>query len=238
MIFSSYGHDTHAGNVRSHNEDSYKVDPGFGLSVLADGMGGHEGGEVASHIVVEHVDKAVRNGEPLAQAVVGAHHAVLEAVEKGQGRAGMGSTALALLVNSGNFEIAWVGDSRAYLWNGEQLTQLTKDHSLVQHLVDQGEITEEEARTHPQRNYITQAIGMTGLRKLQVGQINGRLHDGQQILLCSDGLSGEVSTPEMEEILKLDIAPQQKVDLLIQKALDNGGGDNVTVLLIAAKHEN
>ena len=137
-------------------------------------------------------------------------------------------------IDGENFEIVWVGDSRAYLWDGEILAQVTKDHSLVQVLVDEGSITPAEARVHPQRNYVTQAIGMSDLQTLEVGRVQGRLVQGQQFLLCSDGLSGEVSDTEISEILKLDLDEKQKTDLLIQKSLDNGGADNVTVLLVSA----
>jgi protein phosphatase len=135
------------------------------------------------------------------------------------------------------FEIVWVGDSRAYHWDGEALTQVTKDHSLVQVLVDEGSITAAEARVHPQRNYVTQAIGMSDLQTMEVGRVQGRLIQGQQLLLCSDGLSGEVSDAEIAEILKLELNEKQKTYLLVQKSLDNGGTDNVTVLLVPAVTE-
>lgn len=234
MAFHNCGHDTHVGNVRGHNEDCYLVDIEHNFGVLADGMGGHEGGEIASRIVVDCVSNEIRDGRPMPEALVQAHHAVRRAAENGQGKPGMGSTALALKIEQQQFEIVWVGDSRAYLWDGEQLTQLTKDHSLVQQLVDEGSITPAEARVHPQRNYITQAIGMSDLSTLEVGRVQGCLYRHQQLLLCSDGLSGEVSPAEMEEILRLELDERQKVDLLIQKSLENGGTDNVTVLLVSA----
>lgn len=234
MAFSDYGHDTHAGNVRAHNEDSYKIDVELGLGVLADGMGGHESGEVASRIVVKSVCKEVRDGKPMAEAMVLAHHAVLDAAKNGKGRDGMGATALAVKVSSDRFEVVWVGDSRAYIWSDGQLTPLTKDHSLVQRMVDEGTITPDEARVHPQRNYVTQALGMPVLQRLEVGRVQGTFYRGQQLLLCSDGLTGEVSLPEIEQVCGLDLTEQQKVDLLIQKTLDNGGSDNVTVLLVSA----
>jgi len=232
MAFSNCGHVTHIGNVRTHNEDAYHVDAEHNFGVLADGMGGHEGGEIASRIVVESVCREIREGRPMAEALVQAHHAVRKAANNGEGKPGMGSTALVLKINDENFEIVWVGDSRAYLWDGKTLTQITKDHSLVQQLVDDGSITPEQARIHPQRNYVTQAIGMSDLHTMEVGCVQGHFHLGQQILLCSDGLSGEVSDPEITEILKLDLNEKQKTDLLIQKSLDNGGSDNVTVLLV------
>lgn len=231
MAFSGCGHDSHVGNVRAHNEDSYAVDADIGFGVLADGMGGHEGGEVASQIVVDCVSTEVREGRSMAEALVTAHNAVLDAAKNGKGREGMGSTAIAVKFDTEQFEIVWVGDSRAYLWDGEQLTQLTRDHSLVQHMVDEGTITAAEACVHPQRNYITQAIGMSELHTMEVGRVQGNLYRNNQFLLCSDGLSGEVSPAEIAEVLGLDLNEQQKADLLIQKALGNGGSDNVTVVL-------
>jgi serine/threonine protein phosphatase PrpC len=233
MAFSNCGHVTHVGNVRQHNEDAYRIDTEHNFGVLADGMGGHEGGEIASRIVVECVSQGIREGRPMADALVQAHHAVRKAANNGEGKPGMGSTALALKMDDDRFEIVWVGDSRAYLWDGGTLTQITKDHSLVQTLVDEGSITPAEARVHPQRNYITQAIGMSDLQTMQVGRVQGHLSQGQQLLLCSDGLSGEVSDAEIAEILKLELNEKQKTDLLIQKSLDNGGADNVTVLLVS-----
>ena len=234
MAFSNCGHVTHVGNVRQHNEDAYRIDAEHNFGVLADGMGGHEGGEIASRIVVECVCDALREGRSMADALVQAHHAVRKAAENGEGKPGMGSTAVVLKIDNEDFEIVWVGDSRAYYWDGKTLSQVTKDHSLVQTLVDDGSITAEEARFHPQRNYVTQAIGMSDLKTMEVGRVKGRLHQGQQLLLCSDGLSGEVSDFEIVEILKLELSEKQKVDLLIQKSLDNGGSDNVTVLLVPA----
>ncbi len=234
MTIFTCGHDTHIGHIRPQNEDCYLIDAELRLGVLADGMGGHECGEVASKIVVEQIRREVRSGTSLAEALVKAHHAVLAAVRDGKGRAGMGSTALAVKIDDDSFEVVWVGDSRAYLWSHGALTQITRDHSLVQLMVDQGDITAEEAEFHPQRNFITQAIGMESLSRLEVGLVRGRLYPGQQILLCSDGLSGELSVDEITAILSQQADEQAKVDQLIQTALDNGGSDNVTVLLVSA----
>lgn len=234
MVFRCCGHSSHTGNVRDHNEDSYLIDIEHNFGVLADGMGGHEGGEIASKIVVDCVSRELREGKPMAEALVLAHHAVRRAADNGEGKPGMGSTALVLKIEGDHFEVVWVGDSRAYLWDDGQLVQLTKDHTLVQHMVDEGKITLAEARVHPQRNYITQAIGMSAMNHLEVGRVQGRLYSDQQVMLCSDGLSGELTPPEIIEILSLKLDERQKVDLLIQKALDNGGLDNVTVVLVSA----
>ncbi len=234
MAFHRCAYDSHTGNVRDHNEDSCLIDIEYNFGVLADGMGGHEGGEIASKIVVDCVSNELRNGKPMAEALVLAHYEVRKAANNGEGKPGMGSTAIALKIEGDAFEVVWVGDSRAYLWDNGQLVQLTKDHSLVQRMVDVGTITEAEARVHPKRNYITQAIGMSDLSSMEGGRVQGQLNQDHQILLCSDGLSGELLVPEIKEILSLELNEQQKVDLLIQKALDNGGIDNVTVLLVSA----
>jgi len=228
------GHGTHVGKVRPHNEDSYLVDAEIGFSVLADGMGGHDGGEIASQIVVTHINADIHDGQLMVDAMINAHGAVLDAARKGEGRVGMGSTAVAIKMDDERFEIAWVGDSRAYCWDGVQLIQITKDHSLVQQMVDEGSITAEEASIHPQRNYITQSLGMPESQKLTVGQIKGRIYNSYQFLLCSDGLSDEVTHSEISGILGLDLTEQQKTDLLIKKAVDNGGSDNITVVLFSA----
>ena len=228
------GHGTHVGKVRPHNEDSYLVDAEFGFSVLADGMGGHEGGEIASQIVANSVSADIHDGKMMVDALVNAHNAVLYAAKNGGGRLGMGSTAVAIRLDEESFEIAWVGDSRAYCWDGEQLIQITKDHSLVQQMIDEGSITAEEASTHPRRNYITQSMGMPESQELSVGQIEGRLYSGYQFLLCSDGLTDEVTHSEISGILGLDLDEQQKADRLIQRAVDNGGADNITVVLFSA----
>ena len=174
MAFSNCGHMTHVGNVRQHNEDAYRIDAEYNFGVLADGMGGHEGGEIASRIVVECVSDEVRAGRPMADALVQAHRAVRKAAENGEGKPGMGSTALALKIDNDVFEIVWVGDSRAYHWDGEVLTQVTKDHSLVQTLVDEGSITAAEARVHPQRNYVTQAAFLERLHDASREDLRGK----------------------------------------------------------------
>lgn len=238
MTICVCGHDTHVGKVRDLNEDCYLVDSENGFCVLADGMGGHEGGELASQIVVDSVSAAFRAGKPLPEALISAHRAVIAAANDGRGREGMGATVIALKVSGGEFEIVWVGDSRVYLWDGDDLTQLTKDHSLVQHLVDTGTITAAQAIDHPQRHFVTQAIGMPQLHKMAVGRIQGVMKPAYRFLLCSDGLSGEVSHAEMSEVLGCDLSEQQKVDMLINRALENGGSDNVTVILLSARQKS
>lgn len=227
---------SHAGHRRSHNEDSCALFPELGLYVVADGMGGHEAGEVASRIVVDHVAGAVAAGEALERAVAGAHDAVLAAAAGGNGHQGMGSTVVAALLDGDRYRIAWAGDSRAYRM-ARGLERLTRDHSLVQEMLDQGQINESEARRHPERNLITRAMGMPDQGPVGVETVDGRLGPGQYLLLCSDGLTEELSDDEIKSRLASGEAPDRLVSGLVDAALAAGGRDNITVVLIQAPGE-
>lgn len=222
------------GRVRAHNEDAWIARPEQGLWVVADGMGGHSAGEVASHLAVREIAARVARGADLERAIREAHDAILEAVAMGQGALGMGTTVVALSLQGSRYRIAWVGDSRAYLWNGRSLRQLTTDHSYVQRLVDSGLITARDAQYHPERHTVAQALGVA--TAIQVESVTGTLIKGEQVLLCSDGLSGEVEEGEIEKRLARG-DPQQQVDALVAAALEGGGADNVTVVVVSAPPE-
>ena len=225
------GRGTHTGCVRDHNEDSFRFDEQVGVWVVADGMGGHSAGEVASGIVVERVERAVASGETLVDALHQANDAVIELASGTHGRRGMGSTAVVLRILSDRYEIAWVGDSRAYRWNGNELQLLTRDHSLVQELLDTGSISAEEAINHPHKHLITRAVGMNN-GNLEVEQVGGALGREDCFLICSDGLTGELSEGEISNFFR-DLGNEQDiVDCLIDAALERGGRDNVTVLVV------
>lgn len=232
----SYGCATHTGHVRTHNEDTFYADPEAGIWLVADGMGGHRGGAIASSILGEYIPAEIGRGASVKEAVARSHQAILDAVEHGQGIQGMGSTVVVLHIEENHYEIAWVGDSKAYLWDGA-LRPLTRDHSVVQRLLDAGAIDAQEAKQHPQRSLLTQVLGSTALGQAQVDSISGTLKPKQQILLCSDGLTNEVDAEQVAAVLKQDLSPQEKVDRLIQAALDGGGKDNVTVVLVSAAAE-
>ena len=233
MTVLNYGYGTDIGYKSEHNEDCYFADPETGLWLIADGMGGHEAGEVASAIVSETISQAVsEKSSSLIEAIQESHTAVLSASERGIGARGMGSTVIALQVNPSGYEVAWVGDSRAYLWDGE-LKQISRDHSYVQKLLDSGAITEEEAITHPNRNIITQSLG-ADVPQVNVDQVRGQFAPPQKILLCSDGLTDEVLDGEIAVILEQGGDDQTIVNNLISSALMHGGKDNVTVLLVSA----
>ncbi|MDH5612648.1 MAG: protein phosphatase 2C domain-containing protein [Gammaproteobacteria bacterium] len=233
MVELSYGASTDVGNVRDHNEDCYLAVPSLGLWLIADGMGGHACGEVASDIVVRTIGEAIGNGDELANAIQKAHRAILESVEKGIGKRGMGSTVVAIHVSGHHYKLAWVGDSRAYLWDGK-LKQISKDHSLVQMLLDTGNLTEREAMNHPQKNIIYQNLGAKDVDAVNVGIIEGQFYKNQKILLCSDGLSDELPRDEIAEVLGEYDNDQKITDGLISAVLKTSANDNVTVVVVAA----
>ncbi len=229
-----YAHITHPGLTRQHNEDNYLINEDAGLWVVADGMGGHACGEVASQIVVDLIDDKVNQGAGLKEAVATAHHIVLIAADQRMGLPGMGSTVVAARFHADHYEIAWVGDSRAYLWDQGKLKQLTRDHSFVQQMVDAGTISKREAAVHPHRNVITQAIGADDLDQLEVGTVHVPMYKGQKLLLCSDGLTDEVRDEAIASILASTENEQDKVNHLLQRALASGGSDNITIILVSA----
>ena len=230
-----FGHSTHVGLRREHNEDTYYADADLGLWLVADGMGGHEYGEVASALARDTLVREVGNGVELVRAIQLADEEIIRHSTRSSEALPMGTTIAALrLQESGEFEIAWVGDSRVYAWH-DGLKQLSQDHSYVQELVDQGAITSEQARSHPHRNVVTQALGVTDPQSLRVASVHGQLTPGMQLLLCSDGLTEEVKDSAIAAIVgRQDLTPQECVDHLILAALDGGGSHDVTVILVRA----
>lgn len=225
---------THTGLVRQLNEDSYLAAPEVNLWAIADGMGGHEAGEVASRIAVQEVLYGIKSGMSLSSAVDSAHYAIQKAASQGEGGRNMGSTIVAVKLHDADYEIVWVGDSRAYLWNG-RLTQLTKDHSYVQSLLDAGLIDKDQIPEHPYRNVISQALGTGGPdnEDIKADFVSGQLGRSDTLLLCSDGLTSAVPDQEISAILAESEENQVKVNRLIQAALTAGGKDNITVVVIS-----
>ena len=223
---------THSGLKRLQNEDCYAADAKLGLWLVADGIGGHSFGEVASAIVKTQVTEAYAAGKTLTDAIHSAHRAVLEEVSRRDENLGMGSTVVALALTGRRYQIAWVGDSRAYSWNGKTLRQLSHDHSHVSELVDSGLISGPEAATHPERHVLTQSIGVSDEMALQPGTVSGELKAGEQILLCSDGLTDELTDANIEQLLRGSASVDSQVDTLLNAALTAGGRDNVTVVMV------
>ncbi len=229
-----YGAGTNVGNIRDNNEDSYVCDEDKDLWIIADGMGGLGFGEVASAITTYTVTTLIREGHGVNQAIELAHKNIKEYAKTDALGTDMGTTIVLLLSHGSLYNIFWVGDSRAYLIDKAQMKQVTVDHSLVQALIDQGELTREEAETDPRKNAVTRALGVQGLETVRADSISERWQPGQKILLCSDGLTDCVSDADIESIIRDGGSDQEITDRLIQAALDGGGKDNVTIILVSA----
>ena len=234
---SNYGHITHPGLVRAHNEDNYLIDEEHGLWVVADGMGGHACGEVASQIAVDLIHDRVSHGSSLQDAVAESHHIVQMAADQRMGLPGMGSTVVAVQFHDDHSEIAWVGDSRAYLWEKGALRQVSRDHSYIQQMLDSGAISQSEAFVHPHRNVITQAIGADDLEHVEVGITRIPMYKNLTIILCSDGLSDEVRDEDIADIMAQPGNEQDKANVLLQSALKSGGKDNITIVIVSTPDE-
>lgn len=226
---------THPGKVRDLNEDCFEANDKLGLWLVADGVGGHARGEVASEMVRSTLVDKVAAGRGLVDSIKAAHSAVLHAAGQMSDARGMGSTVVAARVNDNDYQIAWVGDSRAYLFN-TALQQLSVDHSYVQMLLEDDLITVEEARTHPEKNIITQSVGEAGIKELDVGVCEGKFRPGDILLLCSDGLNDEIDDSAIVMQLQQANSLEEKANCLIASALESGGRDNCTVVLI--KYDN
>ena len=225
---------TDVGRVRDGNEDDFldQADR-LGLVAVADGMGGHRAGEVASATALEALRAAVAAGEPLREAIEGANEAVLEKSESNHELHGMGTTLTAgMLGADGSLTVGHVGDSRAYLIRGGELRQITDDHSLVEEMVRGGELTPEQAEVHPQRSIITRALGIDPQVDVDVYPVE--LQPGDRILLCSDGLTTMVRPEEIANILGREPDPRRAAQLLVDAANAAGGEDNVTAVIIEA----
>jgi protein phosphatase len=222
------------GRVRELNEDSVLARPEIGLWAVADGMGGYGGGDVASHAVVE----ALRALAPTASAAL-----LLDAFEQKVFRVNsdlralalageveiVGTTLVALLVHSEHFACVWCGDSRAYLRRDGVLSQISRDHSEVQELIDRGLLDEEKAKTWPRRNVVTRALGAADSPELDL--VDGRIYSGDRFLLCSDGLTTHVARDEIAATLSVANA-QSAVDRLLGLTLERGASDNTSIIVV------
>ena len=227
---SNFGSRTDVGNIREQNEDSLIVKPP--LYVVADGMGGHAAGEIASEIAVNVIEANAPShpdAEALGHAVEEANRAIINAALTGEGREGMGTTCTAALLDKDRLVLAQVGDSRAYLLHNGSLTQLTRDHSLMADMIESGQITPEEARIHPNRSVITRALGSDPATVPDLYEIN--VQSGDRLLLCSDGLTSMVPDTQIEAIMNRLPDSQLCASQLVTAAMNAGGMDNVTVIV-------
>jgi PPM family protein phosphatase len=225
-------HASHTGRQRPANEDSlYARAP---LFAVADGMGGAQAGEIASRIAVETLGAGDASGgasseERLAELVRAANERIHELSRSDEQHAGMGTTMTVALVGEEELTIAHVGDSRAYVLRDGELRRLTRDHSLVEELLEQGKLTPEEASRHPQRSVITRAVGPES--RVEVDTQTARARDGDVVLICSDGLTTMLDEPSIEQMIKASASLTDAGHALIDAANDAGGRDNITVVL-------
>jgi protein phosphatase len=230
-----WGASTDVGMVRQQNEDSFLAEET--LFVVADGMGGHNAGEVASALAVTTLKAGARLGiddaEVFRELVQQANSAIYTASLDDSTQSGMGTTVTALSIVEGEEPrvlVANVGDSRAYLWRSGALSRLSVDHSYVQELVNEGIITPEAARVHPRRNIVTRALGID--RSVMVDVFTHFVRTGDRIVLCSDGLVDEVADVEIARVLGQHTDPQETAEALVMVANTNGGRDNTTVIVV------
>lgn len=228
---------THPGLRREKNEDKFEADEALGLWVVADGMGGHSNGEVASAIACATIHAEVAKGIDLARAIEDAHQAVLREISARDAGNNMGTTVVALRLTGKQYQIAWVGDSRAYLYDGT-LRQLTRDHSAVNDLLDSGAITPDQAVNHPQRNALTRSLGVSATNASSVSVVTGKLQTGQQLLMCTDGITDELTDHAIANELSLNGDLRTQVDALQAAALAQGGRDNLTLIVLGRPRRN
>ncbi|MGI6238765.1 MAG: Stp1/IreP family PP2C-type Ser/Thr phosphatase [Christensenellales bacterium] len=232
---------TDIGSVRAVNEDAYYAPAeGERFCCVADGMGGAQAGEVASAIAVDVFSAYMRDilpppHERMRRAVAAANRAIYDKALEDAHMAGMGTTMTALFLEGGEAHIAHVGDSRAYLLRNRALMKITTDHTLVEEMVLKGVITVREAKVHPRRNVITRVLGTSDAVEIDLLRI--RVLPSDAFLLCSDGLTNAVSEHDILEILNSRMKREQKPAALIEKALDMGGHDNITAMLVMLEED-
>ncbi|MFN8034730.1 MAG: Stp1/IreP family PP2C-type Ser/Thr phosphatase [Acidimicrobiia bacterium] len=222
---------TDVGRVRTSNEDSFVIDERVGLFAVADGLGGHQAGEVASKTALETIRALVAGGRPIDEAVAVANTDVYEKAGSKPGLRGMGTTVTAVTHAEGDrIAVGHVGDSRAYLLRGTDFRQLTEDHSLVEELVREGRLTPEQASAHPQRSIITRALGLD--LEVEIDTFGVDVAVGDRLLLCSDGLTTMVPPVAIADVLAREPDPADAAERLVEAANAAGGEDNVTAVVI------
>jgi serine/threonine protein phosphatase PrpC len=234
LSFASAGL-SHVGRVRTVNEDAWLARPELGLWAVADGMGGHARGDLASRTIVEALDRLPHPGDARAhlravEVALAEAHAQLQSLAGAAGDI-CGSTVATLLAFDRHYAVVWAGDSRIYRRRGGRLEQLTRDHSLVQELVDDGRLSPEAAGLHPLRSRITRALGMAGPLLPECRQ--GELAAGDLFLLCTDGLLAHLDEPAIDALLAGQ-APEAAATALVDATLAAGAVDNVTLVLVTA----
>jgi protein phosphatase len=232
---------THIGNVRATNEDTLLIQcekkPCYML--VADGMGGHAAGEVASRTAADSIKEFIEKlhvqsltEDQIKEAIIFANSRLLEEIEKDGALKGMGTTLTFVYAERDSFIVAQVGDSSAYLYDGAETKKITKDHTYIQHLIDSGVIEKKAAADYPFKNIITRALGM---KKLEIDIYNTKWKEGDLLLLCSDGLTAYTDIDKLAQVLSEKSKIDEKAQDFVDYALESGGKDNITVII--AKNE-
>ncbi len=234
---------THPGLVRENNEDNWMGDATSGLFIVSDGLGGHFAGELASQAVVRILPEMIlargpqlacleapRAARQLKEVVFECSNWLRKQGKNQPGLDGFGATVALALIREGRCLIAHLGDSRVFLWRAGQLQPLTTDHSMLQLLLDNGEITLEEARSHPARNIVTRCVGMEGNPIPDVKYLS--MVESDRLVLCTDGLTDSISNSQLSATFQLTLSPLQTCDHLIAAGLEAGGKDNLTAVVV------
>ena len=234
---------TDVGKVRSSNQDAVKVSENR-IYIVADGVGGQRGGEVASRIAVEGIAEELQGFSPaklhsglmaqkISKAVLAVNKKILSQSRTDPAKAGMATTVVVVYRLWRKIVFGWVGDSRLYRYRDGELRQLTRDHTMIQEMVSAGRMSKEEARKHPRKNVINRAVGLTP--KLEVDTAGAKIKKGDYYLLCSDGLTDRLDDDKIKAVLSDNSkSVAEKGQLLLQKSLDNGGNDNISIILFPA----
>lgn len=242
-----YAFQSDIGNHRDENQDYvgvFKNKQSVLFSIVADGIGGRQGGDVASEMAVSHLGYLFQNTDFddvtnavnwLQTEVTQENDEILETAQKYSDLNGMGTTIVVTIILKNQFIVAHLGDSRCYLFKGNELKQLTSDHSLVNELIKKGKLSPEEARNHPQKNIITKTLGISNNSDIDVHSYVWKVND--QLLLCTDGLTNMVTDQTTANVLAGPLSLEKKCLKLIELANQAGGRDNVTVLIIQAEDE-
>ena len=228
---------TDVGMKRHNNEDSYIVNETHEdkIFIVADGMGGHNAGEIASLEACRIIESYILQNEGdidriLEDGVIKANRDIFVRSNENPALNGMGTTIDACIIKDGKLHVAHVGDSRVYIISKDEMRRITKDHSIVGMMLEEGSITEEEARVHPQRNYITRAVGSA--INVEVDIVTEDVHGGEWVLMCTDGLTNMIPKREMHSIITGAKNVNDGACELVRKAKENGGDDNITVILL------
>jgi serine/threonine protein phosphatase PrpC len=236
VVVFRFGGYSDRGRVRERNEDAFLFDEALGLAIVADGMGGHLAGEIASQMAIEltyqhlSLNPKPHHSEALREALLSASSQIFERGRKDISKRDMGSTVVALWLSEDRATVAHVGDSRAYLCRNGEVKILTHDHTLVQELVNAGRITPQEAETHRFRNVLSRAMGVADETEIDV--LEFELEPGDRLMLCSDGLYGYAAADAFSQLLLSPQEPNEKASSLVNLANECGGGDNITAVIV------